>query len=108
MLQNLRVFQRIPVLNGEAGDVVEDHVHDADRPDGAIRVLPVERKVIGILTLLLDILVALNKKAAGADSGIVDFIARTRLHELYQKADHLAGGIELTAFFTGAVGKEFD
>jgi len=54
---------------------VEDHVHDADGPDGAVRVLSREGKVVGILTLLLDVLVALNQKAAGADGGIVDFIA---------------------------------
>ena len=55
-------------------------------------------RLVGIFTLLLDILVALNKKATGADSGIVDFIARTRLHELDKQADNFAWRIKLAAF----------
>jgi len=30
MVENLWIFQRIPILDGEMGDVVEDHVHNAD------------------------------------------------------------------------------
>ena len=84
VVENLRVLQRVPVLNREARDVVEDHVHDADGPDGAVRVLPVEGKVVGILALFLHILMALDEEAAGADRGVIDFIPRSRLDELHQ------------------------
>ena len=63
VVKNLRVLQRIPVLNREARDVVEDHVHDADGPDGAVRVLPVEGEVVRVLALFLHILVALNQES---------------------------------------------
>ena len=36
VVENLRVLQRIRVFNREARDVVEDHVDDADGPDGAV------------------------------------------------------------------------
>ena len=36
MVKNLRVLQSVRVLNREARDVVENHVHDADRPHGAV------------------------------------------------------------------------
>ena len=104
--KNLRVLQRIRVLNGEAGDVVEDHVHDADGPDGAVRVLPVKGKVVRVFALFLHILVALNQEAAGAHGGVINFIARTRLHELHQQTDNFAGRVELAAFFPGAVGED--
>ena len=108
MVENLRVLQCICVLNGEPGDVVEDHVHDADGPDGTVRVLSVEGEVVGIFTLFLHVLVALDKKAAGAYCGVVDFIARAGFHDLDQQTDDFAGGIELAALFAGAVGEELD
>ena len=54
--ENLRVLQRVGVLRCEARDVVEDHVHDADRPDRAVRVLAVKREVVGIVALFFDVL----------------------------------------------------
>jgi len=64
ILQNLRVLQSITVLYGKTADVVEDHVHVADGPDRTIRVLSIKGQVVGILTLLFDILMGLNQKAA--------------------------------------------
>ena len=51
---------------------------------------------------------ALNKKAAGADGGVIDFIAGMRLHELHEQTDDFAGGVEFTALLPGAVGKILD
>ncbi len=65
VLQDLRVFQGVAVLDGEPRDVVEDHVHVADRPGGAVGVLAVEHQIIGVLALLLDVLMRLDEKAAG-------------------------------------------
>ena len=106
VVQNQRVLQRVPVLDGEAGDVVEDHVHVADRPDGAVGVLAVEGEVVRVLALLLDILVALDEEAAGADGRVVDLIARLGLDELHQQADHFGGRVELAALLAGAVGED--
>ena len=100
VVQNLRVLQRIPVLDGEAGDVVEDHVHDADGPDGAVRVLPVEGKIIRVLALLLHILVALNKKAAGADGGIINFIACTAASRAAPAGGQLRRGCKIRRPFS--------
>ena len=36
VVENLRVFQCVSILNGEPGDVVQDHVHHADGPNGAV------------------------------------------------------------------------
>ena len=62
-------------------------------------------RLVRIFTLVLDILAALNEKATGADSGIVNFIARTRLHELYKQPDNFAGSVKLAPFFSGTVAK---
>ncbi len=108
VFQDQRVLQRIPVLDGEAGDVVEDHVHVADGPDRAVRVLPIERKVVGILPLLLDVLVGLDQKTARAGRGVVDGVAGLGLGELHQQAHDLGGGVELAAFLAGAVCEKLD
>ena len=108
VVQDLRVLQRVRVLDGEARDVVEDHVHDADRPDGAVRVLAVEGEVVRVLALLLHILVALDQEAAGADGGVVDLLPGARLHELHEQADDFAGRVELAALLAGAVGEVLD
>ncbi len=108
VLGNERVFQRIPVFDGEAGDVVEDHVHVADRPDGAVGVLPVERQVVGVLALFFHVLMRLNQKAAGADRGVVHCLPGGGLGNLHQQAYYLGGGVELAAFLAGAVGEILD
>ena len=108
VFQNQRVFQGVPVFNGKAGDVVQDHVHVADRPDRAVGVLAVEGQIVGVLPLLLDVLVGLDEKAAGTGGGVVDLVARFGLGELHQQADDLGGGVELAAFLARAVGKELD
>ena len=108
VVQDLRVLQRVGVLDGEARDAVEDHVHLADRPDGAVRVLPVEREVVRVFALFLDVLVALDQHAARADGRVVDLIARRGLHELHQQADDFAGRVELAALLAGAVGEILD
>ena len=72
VFQNQRVLQGVAVFDGEAGDVVEDHVHVADRPDRAVGVLAVEGEVVRVLALLLHILVGLDEETAGADGGVVD------------------------------------
>ena len=63
VLQDLRIFQGVAVLDGEPRDVVEDHVHVADRPGGAVGVLTVEHQIIGVLALLLDVLVGLDEES---------------------------------------------
>ncbi len=108
LFKNLRIFQRIPVFDGETGDIVEDHVHVADGPDSAVGVLPVEGEIIRVLALLFHILMRLNEKAAGAGGGIVNGIARHRLRELHKQAHYFGGRIELTTFLTGAVGEILD
>ena len=108
VFQNQRVLQGVAVFDGEAGDVVEDHVHVADRPDSAVGVLAVEGEVVRVLPLLLDVLMRLDEEAAGTDGGVVDLIARLRLGELHQQAHHLGRGVELAAFLARAVGKELD
>ena len=108
VFQDQRVLQGISVFDGEAGNVVEDHVHVADRPDGAVGVLAIEGEVVGVLALLLHILVGLDGEAAGADGGIVDRVARLGLGDLHQQAHHFGGRVELAAFFARAVGKELD
>ena len=108
VFQNQRIFQGVPVFNGKTGDVVQDHVHVADRPDRAVGVLPVKGQIVGVLSLLLDVLVGLDEKAAGTGGGVVDLIARLGLGELHQQPHHLGGGVELAAFLARAVGKELD
>src|SRR5262249_40870315 len=103
--QNLRILQRIRVLDGEARDVVEDHVHDADRPDGTVRILPIEGQVVRVLSLFLYVLIALNQEAAGAHGWIVDLLARVRLNELDQQSDHFSGRVKLAPFFASAIGE---
>ena len=81
VLQKKWVFQGVPVLNGEAGDIVEDHVHVADRPHGAVRVLTIEGQVVRVLPLLFHILVGLNEKTAGTDGGVYkDPVYDTKTH----------------------------
>ena len=108
VLQNLWVLQRVRVFDREARDVVEDHVHDADRPDRAVGILAVEGKIVRVLTLFLNILMALDQEAARADGRVVNFVARLRLHDLHQQADDFAGRVELAAFLARAVGEILD
>ena len=108
VVEDERVLERVTVLDGGPGDVVEDHVHDADRPDRAVGVLSVEGEVVGVLALLFHVLVGLNEEPAGADRRVVDGVAGLRLGELDEQADDLARGIELTALLAGAVGEELD
>ena len=108
VVEDERVLQRVTVLDHGSGDVVEDHVHDADRPDSAVGVLAVEGEVVSVLALLFHVLVCLNEEAAGADRRVVDGVARLRLSELDEQADDLAWSIELTALLAGAVGEELD
>ena len=108
VVEDERVLQSVTVLDRGSGDVVEDHVHDADRPDRAVGVLAVEGEVVGVLALLFHVLVGLNEEAAGADRRVVDGVAGLRLGELDEQADDLARGIELTALLAGAVGEELD
>ena len=92
----------------KAGDVVEDHVHVADGPGGAVGVLPVEGQIVGVLALLLDVLVGLDEEAAGAGGGVVDLVAGFRFGELHQQAHHFSRSVELAALLAGAVGEVFD
>ena len=85
MFQNQAVFQRIPIFDREAANVVEDHIHNADRPDSAIGVLPIKGQVVGVLALLFHILLALNQEATGAYGGVIDFIARFGFHKLHEQ-----------------------
>ena len=78
MVEDLRVLQRVRVLDGETGDVVEDHVHDANRPDGAIRILPIQGEVVRVFALFLQILVALDEETTRAHRGIVNLLTRLR------------------------------
>ena len=87
---------------------MEDHVHDADRPDRAVGVLAVEREVVGVLTLLFHVLMGLNEETSGTDRRVVDSVAGFRFSELDEQANDLAGGIELAALFAGTVGEELD
>ncbi len=106
-VQNLRVLQGVAVLDGEAGDVVEDHVHHADRPYGAVGVLAEKGKVVRVLALLLNVLVALNEKASGAHGGVVDLVPGPGFDDLHEQADDFAGGVELATLLARAVGEEF-
>ena len=108
VVEDERVLQRVTVLDCGSGDVVEDHVHDADRPDRSVGVLAVEGEVVGVLALLFHVLVGLNEEAAGADRRVVDDVAGLRLGELDEQADDLARGIELPALLAGTVGEELD
>ena len=108
VLQDLRIFQSIPVPDGEAGDVVEDHVHVADRPRGAVGVLPVERQVVGVPALLLHVPVRLDQEAAGAGGGVVDRVAGLGPGELHQQAHHFRRGVELAALLARAVREVLD
>src|ERR1035437_3587708 len=108
MQKILRVLQRIRILNGGLGDVVEDHVHDADGPDGAVRVLPMKSQVVRVLALLLYILVALNEEAARADRWIIDFIAGGKSHALHKHPDPVAWIVELAPLLPGAIRKVFN
>ena len=108
VVEDERVLQRVTVLDRGSGDFVEDHVHDADRPNRSVGVLAVQGEVVGVLALLFHVLVGLNEEAAGADRRVVDGVARLRLGELDEQADDFARGIELTALLAGAVGEELD
>ena len=108
VLQDLRVLQRIPVPDGEVGDVVEDHVHVADRPRGAVRVLPVERQIVRVLALLLHVAVRLDQEAAGTGGGVVDRVAGPGPGELHQQAHHFRGRVELAALLARAVREVLD
>lgn len=63
-VKNLGIFQGIAVLNGETGNVVEDHVHDTNRPYRSVGVLAKQGEVVRILPLLLNILVTLYEETA--------------------------------------------
>ncbi len=108
VFQNQGIFQGVPVFNGKPGDVVQDHVHVADRPDRAVGVLAVKGQIVGVLALLLYILVGLDEKTAGTGGGVVDLVTRIRLGKLHQEPDHLGRSVKLAAFFTRTVGKELD
>ena len=108
IVQKQWVLQGVAVLDGEARDVVEDHVHVADGPHRAVGVLAVERQVVRVLALLLHILVRLDQEAPRTRGGIVDGVARLGLGELHQEANHLARGIELAALLARAVREELD
>ncbi len=79
VFQNQGILQGVPVFNNKTSDVVQDHVHVTDRPDRAVGVLPVKGQIVGVLSLLLDVLVGLNEKTAGTGSGVIDLIARCGL-----------------------------
>ena len=51
------------------------------------------KDAVRVFTLFLHILLALNKKAAGAYGGVVDFVACAWLHELHEQTDNFTGGV---------------
>ena len=79
-----------------------------DRPCGPVGVLPVESQIVGVLTLLLDVLVSLNQKAAGADGRVVDLIACHGFGELHQQTHDFRGRVELAALLARAVCEVLD
>ena len=58
-----------------------------------------------MLTLLLHVLLALNKHSAGTDSRIVYLRSLLGLPERHQQTNHLIGRVKLPALLTGAVRK---
>ena len=91
ILQYLRVFQGIAVLNGKTADIMKDHIHVTDGPDRAVGILTIQSQVVGVLALLFHILVRLNQEAAGADRWVINRISGLGLYELNEQADNLGG-----------------
>ena len=87
---------------------MQDQVHLGDGDHRAVVLLPVQRKVLAVPALLLDVLRRLDQHPAGTDSRVVDLHALLGPQKLHQQAHDPVGRVELPALLAGAVGEELD
>ena len=72
LIDQLRVPNRIALLDPGVGQPVEQHVHLADGPGAEVLLLAVERQVAWIAAAPLNVVGAFDQHAARADGRIAD------------------------------------
>ena len=107
-LHQLRVPDRIALLDAGVGQPVEQHVHLADGPGAEVLLLAVKRQVARIAPLPLDVVGAFDQHAAGAGGGVADAHPFARRQQLHDEPDHHPRRVELAALLAGVVGELLD
>ena len=72
LVYQLRVPDRVALLDPGVGQLVEQHVHLADGPGAEVLLLAVERQVARIAPVPLDVMGALDQHAAGTGGPVAD------------------------------------
>ena len=108
LIQVLRFADGVFLADVGMGDAVQQHVHLADGPGGAVFLLAVERQFIGIAALFTQVVAHLDQHAAGTDGGVVDAHALFGVTDFDAEAHHFGGGVELTGLLAGGIGEVFD
>jgi hypothetical protein len=107
-LDQLGLADRVALLDPTARPLVQEHVHLADAPSPEVLLLPVQRHVLRVAAVRLDVLRALDEHAAGPTGGIADPHALARGEHGDDGLDHLVGRVELAAFLARVVGEFLD
>ena len=104
----LRAADGVLLADVGVGDAVQEHVHLADGPGGAVALLAEEREIARVAAALADVVARLDEHAARAAGGVVDAHAGLRLDDLDQRADDVGRRVELAGLLAGGVGEVLD
>ena len=104
----LRLGQGVALADVGGVDAVQDHVHLADGPGGAVVVLAGQHQVARVAAGLLHELLGVDQHAARANRGVQDLHAFLGIEEQDQQAIDLGRRVELAALLAGAVGEVLD
>ena len=107
-IDQLRIPDRVALLDARVGQPVEQHVHLADGPRAEVLLLAVERQVARVAALPFDVVGALDQHAAGAGGRVADAHPLGGRQQLDDQLDDHPRGVELAALLAGIVGELLD
>ena len=108
LIYQLRVPDRVALLDPGVGQPVEQHVHLADGPGAEVLLLAVERQVARIAPVPLDVMGALDQHAARAGGRVADAHPFGRRQQLDDQLDDHPRRVELPALLARVVGELLD